>query len=787
MSPPVLTALRLRYGRHDGRFEVPQGTRPVVIAGPNGSGKSTLLEAFLRALYGFRRRTADERRHLEMRRPWSGRPPEAELEFISTDGRAVAVERDFDTDEVVVRDLKIGTELFRGDANPIGSGGAPQRYRELVGEWIGLPELETYRKTAWIGQGELVETRLDDELLRAAAGTHRKVETAREEIRDEHGDLTRMPIDGGGRRKNLARERETLREAAEALARRLSAARAGRERRRPLVATVIELGQRMDVLDREIELMEAAYRPLTERRSLLAEEREVTARLSEIEDAIRSLSDADGVATRAREAVEAAEASGAYPDDFATRLAGAEVLWERASALERDLAAARPSVEHGANRMRWLAPAAGAVCMSAGLAVAVSVSVAGGTAIAVAGAILTGWFAWSAWTSRRSLETGDLAARATRELADVRARLGALGAGVPAPSFEPHLADDHRAAFGRQEQARLAVRDAERARGEALRRALRVLEKGSGVPEGSGVAHAPEPVLRRLREAEREARTALARIQVRLEEAPATPTLPDGVEATVAAVEAALHTRRGERKDLADQRSRIELDLRDAERVAEDAYSLDRELGFVRTRIEEVEADVEVLRQAWRLLGDAYGEFRERDQGRLLQAVSDRLTALSDGRLGPVESSGDLAESVVRLRGRPVRLESPPLSFGERHVVLFGIRLGSADFLAGEGVRHPLLVDEPFTHLDEDHVRQVWTLLCSLAEERQVIIATQNRLFLDHLGVEPDIELSPRGSEDPEQGGRTEKELAEPRSAGSASRGEAPVAGVAEQAQLELG
>jgi len=83
-----------------------------------------------------------------------------------------------------------------------------------------------------------------------------------------------------------------------------------------------------------------------------------------------------------------------------------------------------------------------------------------------------------------------------------------------------------------------------------------------------------------------------------------------------------------------------------------------------------------------------------------------------------------------------------PLSLASRLVALLAIRLGAADFLAGNGVHHPLLVDEPFTHLDEVRAGQVWDLLCSLAADRQVIVTTQDRLVLDHLGVAPDIELT---------------------------------------------
>ncbi len=86
-------------------------------------------------------------------------------------------------------------------------------------------------------------------------------------------------------------------------------------------------------------------------------------------------------------------------------------------------------------------------------------------------------------------------------------------------------------------------------------------------------------------------------------------------------------------------------------------------------------------------------------------------------------------------------LASPPLSYGELHVALFAIRIGSADFLSGLGVRIPLLVDDPFVHLDPIRAGEIWEVLCRVARERQVLVMTQDRLTLEHLGVRPDLNL----------------------------------------------
>ena len=108
MSQPRLEAIELEYGCHSGRFDLPDEPRPVVITGRNGSGKTTLLEAFLRTLYGFTRRRPEERRLLELRQPWSGKPAAAEVWLRASDGSRFAVRRDFASDQVVARDDSTG-------------------------------------------------------------------------------------------------------------------------------------------------------------------------------------------------------------------------------------------------------------------------------------------------------------------------------------------------------------------------------------------------------------------------------------------------------------------------------------------------------------------------------------------------------------------------------------------------------------------------------------------------------------------------------------------------------
>lgn len=113
--------------------------------------------------------------------------------------------------------------------------------------------------------------------------------------------------------------------------------------------------------------------------------------------------------------------------------------------------------------------------------------------------------------------------------------------------------------------------------------------------------------------------------------------------------------------------------------------------------------------------------------------------------MGPVVAPDDLDSAQLMYGGRPLALASPPLSYGELHVALFAVRMGAADFLAGMAVRLPLLVDDPFVHLDAGRAAEIWDVLCTIARERQVILTTQDRLVIEHLGVHPDLDLDGPG------------------------------------------
>jgi uncharacterized protein YhaN len=204
-------------------------------------------------------------------------------------------------------------------------------------------------------------------------------------------------------------------------------------------------------------------------------------------------------------------------------------------------------------------------------------------------------------------------------------------------------------------------------------------------------------------------------------------------------------------RDLLEKRARLEEGeerLRDVRgRLAalptpeESSLALEARRRAMEEELQAVRSEARAYRLAYQLLEDAYEEFQATDQERLVEHIDARLADIGGGRLGPLAVPGDLSSAEVMYGGRTMPLASPPLSYGELHVALFAIRIGSADFLSGLGIRTPLLVDDPFVHLDPRRAGEIWAVLCRVARERQVLVMTQDRLTLEHLGVRPDLDL----------------------------------------------
>lgn len=629
------------------------------------------------------------------------------------------IQRAFGPERVRVRDLSAGTELFEGDGNPAARNQEATHYREIITDLLGLPDLEGYRRTLFIGQGELPSTSLSEHLLRVAAGGHQLVDTARRSLAGAHRELTRRPLHPGGSAAVNPRELEKVEDEIRNVEERLESARSAAERRAPLVLDRDRIAARLADMDERVELLEQAVSALarTDATELSSQHRH--RQVQRLRAAVEALDRAARDLETAREAREETEANGRYPGDFAERMARAETRW-------RDLAelAGPPAL-----------PLAGlgAVALLAGVSLLLLELPLWAAIAGISAAVA--WVAWGAvwlWVRRRRSAARDDLAR--------------IVDGVPsAETLGPESTEAAMAGFRSQQSADARVARARDGLANAIREARAALRSAATEEEpeaGSGESQQAVGRLRERLEGAAEAlRERLARDRLELDRiGDVSLALPDGVAPTDESVSAALRASRAERSKIVEEYQDVTQELLERGTPGESVDALETRLRALRSRRADLERRARVLEAATALVVDAYDTFRDRDQDRLVEQVSAHAARLAGG-IGGIETEDGLEGVRVRIGDRLVPMTTPPLSFGEYHALLLAVRLGAADFLAGIGIVPPLVVDEPFAHLDDGRAAAVWRQLVEITAGRQVLITTQETNLLDRLGVEPDLTL----------------------------------------------
>lgn len=721
MLRPRLEAIELRYGCHDGGWELPDHGAPVVVAGRNGSGKTTLLEGMVACLFGSERQLSPGS---EAGEAWG------QVRLVRGGDRFL-VRRDFQTGRTLIHYGEDGPVHFEGNGDLRAGSHEARRYRQVLSELLGVRDLDAYTRTLFVRQGALQSTTLDAHLLQLASGGDERVETARRGMAEVHRAITARPIHRGGRPAINPRELEKLDEEISGLRHRLDAARAAGARRGPLALDRERMAERLTRLAGEVDHLEQAHAALARGSAIEISARQLKELVGQLDQGASAIAEATAELSAAEEGDTAALEGGRYPPDFSERLAAAELRWRDLERLKGVPAPTVPAISI------LLLVAAGVLWLAGQPPWLVG-------AVAVAGALAFG-AALATW----------LDARRARDA--LRTELRRLLEGVPgADRLGPETRDEAHERFLAQRRAGERLARARSRLARQLRHGRRSLASARTVglqtsrspihdatppPEGH---HAVRRVIHRLRASAERARDRLHRERRELDRVgDASLRLPDGVVPTEEGVAAALKERRSERRRLEEALQGATQELLERGTPAESLDALEAALASLEPRREALVRKAEVLEAAHALLADAYAIFRDRDQERLVERISHHVERITDGATGPLVVEGGLEEARVRSRGRLLPPRSPPLSFGEVHALLLAVRFGAADFLGGMGVYPPLILDEPFAHLDPDRARSLWEVLNRVAEERQVILTTQDVLLLSALEVEPDIVLDP--------------------------------------------
>jgi uncharacterized protein YhaN len=674
-----------------------------IVHGPNEAGKSTLHAALTASLMGLvpgGRRNPSVTAVVERYRPWTHDRYGSRLDLESSEGRRLRLDWDFGRWTFSVTDAATGEDI----TSACGAGTDPE---ELCRALYGVSR-DAYLRVGCIRQGELT-----------AVGESTSVRRAIERVADQTGDegaagavealrRQRASVVGLNRSRTnpLPRASERVRELAE----ELEQAEQSRQQAEQAAAERDRLRLQADELERrqhELEMAQAAARARSLRRR------------------VERAREVDRERRRALALVEHGSGTGWQPVEG---LAGAR---ERALELERRMVEEAPRLAATRDALSQLdegpeprspayrrPPRWGFALAGAGVALAAAGIVMGSLPAVVLGVALAA--------------TGGGLQLAAGRAADRRRRASA-------------------------ERERLAAeREAERAR---LRAEIARVEALCGELEGArarlagllGVENDPVGIAAGLEAYDRDAaaRGDLDRAAHRRDVAEAELRSLLGersleqLSVALAEMEGALNGHRNapgadrDADDIAHELGRVRRERERAvvegeaaaARVAERLRALP-DTADLRERRHDAEAELErlqrvdaVLRLAEHELAEAASETYRDFAPRLNAALQAQLARVTDGRYRTAYVSDDLS---VRLEapetGAPIDLDRA--SLGTQKLAYLVQRLELVRLLTPAAEPLPVLLDDPFAHLDQRRMGNALELLVEVASERQLILFT---------------------------------------------------------------
>ena len=748
------------FGRLAGR-EFRFGPGLTVVHGPNEAGKSTLHAALSAALFGLvgsGRRKRDDTARIERFRPWDGARYAATAEVVAAGGRRLRLEWDFDRARVAVVDAAAGTDVTRD----YGGGDPDELVRAIWGVERGV-----YLHLGHVAQAELA--RISDpagvrHAIEAVVGQGAADSPAQAAVAALKEQRARLVGLNSAATKPLARaraERDRLADAvAEAAAERAAVDElaAGRDSAR---AAVEAANRRVHALDhaaahvrarelrRRIEWADEAERAAVAAAAVVEREAEhadfvpstevgaLRHRLRDLEaerdrrSGERMLDTQRLTEVEQERAVLAARAEALAPNRGASARA-AEI-----DALA--LAAARGG--DGRRRLLGLIALAGTLAVAAAAlgqpALAALAVIAGAVSVALAARARP----QSASELDRALPGGGpvqarLAAyreacAADRELDRVERELGRVEvsyAGLRADlAALDHIEHERAQVSGRMrsELVRAGFDDADVE--DSLRRYDVAAAGHTRLVEAAAAQRQKQAELERSLGDEplEDARRRLGEIESSLN---GHAALADGRD--LAAVETERAAAEAERDRAALGAAALDARLAERQRSAPRVAELREQLEGAIERVARLEHTDAVLRLAEAELAAAADE-TYRDVAPLLgAALAEPIGRLTAGRYATAFVEDDLG---VRLetpeRGEVVDLAA--LSHGTQRQVYLVQRLELVRLLCPAGATPPVLLDDPFAHVDAERVERTLAYLSDLAANRQLILFSTDRAAVD--------------------------------------------------------
>lgn len=681
----ILRSIELEeFGKFRGQsFELRRGTN--LVFGPNEAGKSTLVEAIPAVLFGCR----DSGRF----KPWGKNACAARLVF-EGGGRTVEIRRDLLSDEVhlVERDdlYHVLTD-FRERVPFRGRGAVARKYRELLARLVGIGDEELFRATCFFGhhpqewRGDELARKLRE--LLGGGSAEQDYERIMDSLLDEHFALTR--INPWGRDKQQDRQLELLdKELAERQAEATGPTAAAADSQDDVAA-------RIAVLRAEIQHDQAEYdkglRYVEQVRARIAEQVE-PAPAGQAPPASGVSTDAQRLAERLAEAGLPATLPPQTP----------ELLGE-AAAIRQDLAELQQPLVRLQQRQKDLKKPSWPVFGGVGLLLALAAGIVwffdlflpwSLTALMLVLVALTVCGGWLQWTFRRARAACESERdRLEQQRASALSRQELLGERCEALGLPSSAID-----LVRLQKMIAQHRDL-----------LEELWDGTG--QATCTAHQSTPL--------QAAQTAVA------EQAGADCAQSDHSDNNEAAELAELERRLAEFRQQLDERQAELARLQTTSRPAPVAGCAQSEnLHELETRREVMQERVAVLRQAIELLAEAVEGYVKSDLVQLVDDASRLFQKLTGGRYPEVRLDHRMHPElrIDERRWQPIER----FSRGTIDALYLALRVALAR-VRGDGRSLPLVLDDPFAHLDQQRFTGALKMVGLAAVQGQLILLGHNQ------------------------------------------------------------